>query len=248
MSKDYLAHRTGGNVRVSVPTQSFQNYNKPLPAHKKIPSDEKIHRKVSLAKRTYSPEKQKGSSPKFYQIRDGVDDDLGSSPESFSSGSDSGSFTTQYFVKKDKSRGDDLKSSSGSAIESNFTNIDNRFDNKSTIVKPGETEKKHHPVVKIVSALSTLIAGGSKDSVVYGPPNRSMALRAIDKSATYGSMALGKIWDVIRVPVLDDNPVRNRELWAEIREEQAAKWDEALYAAIDRENARENAHKASENS
>jgi hypothetical protein len=68
MSKDYLAHRTGGNVRVSVPTQSFQNYNKPLPAHKKIPSDEKIHRKVSLAKRTYSPEKQK--SPQMYNIAD----------------------------------------------------------------------------------------------------------------------------------------------------------------------------------
>ncbi len=81
--------------------------------------------------------------------------------------------------------------------------------------------------------------GVSKDSVVYGPPNRpnrSMALRAIDKSASYGSMALGKMWDFIRIPVLDPDPVRNRELWAEIREEQAAKWDEALYAAIDREN------------
>jgi hypothetical protein len=77
----------------------------------------------------------------------------------------------------------------------------------------------------------------SPPGVRYGPPNRSLALRAIDKSASYGSMALGKIWDAIRIHPLDPDPVRNRELWAEIRAEQAARRDEALYAAIDRENA-----------
>jgi hypothetical protein len=68
MDKYYVAHRTGGNVPVPVPIRSIQNYNKPLPAHEKLPADEKIHRRVSLAKRTFSPEKQK--SPKMYNIAD----------------------------------------------------------------------------------------------------------------------------------------------------------------------------------
>ena len=50
-------------------------------------------------------------------------------------------------------------------------------------------------------------------------------------------MVLGTIWDAIRFPELDPDPVRNAELWREIRAEQAARRDEALYDAIDREEA-----------
>ena len=88
------------------------------------------------------------------------------------------------------------------------------------------------------------LPGHPPPGVRYGPPEQSLARRAMDtggmvlgKGATYGSMALGKIWDAIRIHPLDPDPVRNREMWREIRARQAAARDEALYAAIDRENA-----------
>jgi hypothetical protein len=109
----------------------------------------------------------------------------------------------------------------------------------------------HHNEIKTSTPDSDSAGGGirasssifsknnSKDSDVYGPPNRpnrSMALSAFDKSASYGSMAWRKIWDIVSFPVLDPDPVRNQELWDEIGEEKAARRYEALYAAIDREN------------